>query len=153
MKYLVVSDTHGGRSALEELLYTGNYDGFIHLGDGAKEASEVSDLFPDKIFLGVTGNCDYFVQDIPDERLSRVGGVMTLLCHGHRYGVKGGLGTLAARAKGAGCRAAFFGHTHIPVVKTLGGVLLLNPGSLTYGGSYAEVTVENGELVPKLLKK
>jgi len=152
MKYLVVSDTHGGRSALEELLYSGNYDGFIHLGDGAKEASEISDLFPDKIFLGVTGNCDYYQTDVPAERVARVGGVMTLLCHGHRYGVKGGLGTLAERAKMAGCRAAFFGHTHIPVVKTLGGVLLLNPGSLTYGGSYAEVTVENGELVPKLLK-
>jgi len=151
MKYLVVSDTHGERSMLERLMYAGQYDGLIHLGDGVKEASEVADLFPDRIFLGVFGNCDFYTGDFEAELTPSLGGVKTFLCHGHRYGVKGGIGTLVTRAKAEGCRAAFFGHTHVPCLRTVGGILLLNPGSLAFGGSYAEVTVENGELKPVLL--
>ncbi|MBP5270380.1 MAG: metallophosphoesterase family protein [Clostridia bacterium] len=151
MKYLLVSDTHGNRSRLEELLAAGDYDGFIHLGDGIAEAEQTSGFYPEKIFIGVCGNCDFSAGE-PVERVSRVRGVPVFICHGHKYGVKGGLVRLAAAAAARGCRAAFYGHTHAPCVKMKDGVLLVNPGTLGYCGEYAVITVIDGEIIPELKK-
>ena len=65
-----------------------------------------------------------------------------LLTHGHRYGVKNGLGGLLNRAAQEGADIVLFGHTHQPMTETvpsgtvLGGVTidrpirLFNPGSI-----------------------
>ena len=46
--------------------------------------------------------------------------------------------------------AALFGHTHVPVNRTEEGVLLLNPGSIGYGGTYALLTEKDGKLSAEL---
>ena len=55
-----------------------------------------------------------------------------LLTHGHSYGVSMGREGLAEEAKSRGCDVAMFGHTHRPFLETVKGVLLVNPGSLSY---------------------
>ena len=152
MKFLIVSDTHGNRSSLETLLSTEKFDGFLHLGDGAREAAEISGLFPGLIFLGVTGNCDFYSADLPAERIASVGGVPSLLCHGHKYGVKGGYGTLVSHARAVGVKTVFFGHTHLPVIREYGGILLVNPGSLGFSGSYAVAETEDGKMKAELFR-
>ncbi len=152
MKFLIVSDTHGNRSSLETLLSSEKFDGFLHLGDGAREAAEVSGLFPGLIFLGVTGNCDFDTAGLPAERIASVGGVPSILCHGHRYGVKLGYGTLISHARALGVRAVFCGHTHIPVIREYRGILLVNPGSLGFSGSYAVAETEDGKIKAELFR-
>ena len=49
-------------------------------------------------------------------------------------------------AEQSGCKAALFGHTHVPVNRTEEGILLLNPGSIGYGGTYALLTERDGRL-------
>jgi putative phosphoesterase len=70
------------------------------------------------------------------------------LTHGHRQSVKSGLSNLLYRTLELECKAAIFGHTHIPCMEFAEGVHLLNPGSLTrpLGGrpSYALLTLEKG---------
>ena len=67
---------------------------------------------------------------------------------------KSGLETLAARAKELACDVALYGHTHTPLISEVGGVTLVNPGSLRFdvgaGGSYAYLVV-NGKKVTAVL--
>ena len=50
-----------------------------------------------------------------------------------------------------------FGHTHMPFCETLGGVLFLNPGSVTqprgdYRPSMVRLTIDHGKITPKLIE-
>lgn len=60
------------------------------------------------------------------------------------------------KARMAGAQAVCFGHSHIPFLTWEEGILLLNPGSLSRPRSCSQsgcalLTVENGDIVPKLL--
>ena len=69
------------------------------------------------------------------------------LTHGHLFGVKSGLDTLAAAAKDMGAQLALFGHTHQALLEERNGVTLLNPGAAGRFGrsSYAVVELANGK--------
>ena len=50
-----------------------------------------------------------------------------------------------------------FGHTHQPFCETLGGILFLNPGSVTqpredYRPSMVHLTIDNGKITPKFIE-
>ena len=50
-----------------------------------------------------------------------------------------------------------FGHTHMPFCETLGGVLFLNPGSVTqprgdYQPSMVRLTIDHGKITPKFIE-
>ena len=50
-----------------------------------------------------------------------------------------------------------FGHTHMPFSETLGGVLFLNPGSVTqprgdYRPSMVRLTIDHGKITPKFIE-
>jgi len=50
-----------------------------------------------------------------------------------------------------------FGHTHMPFCETLGGILFLNPGSVTqprgdYRPSMVRLTIDNGKITPKFIE-
>ena len=50
-----------------------------------------------------------------------------------------------------------FGHTHMPFCETLGGVLFLNPGSVTqprgdYRPSMIRLTIDHGKITPKFIE-
>ena len=88
-----------------------------------------------KAFVAVHGNCDGpFSGGLRDEEILDLEGHRILLCHGHRYGVKGGLGHLIASAKRQGADIALFGHTHERHEEYLPeyGLWLFNPGALSY---------------------
>ncbi len=131
--FIVISDSHGRRAALRKLypLFAEN-DYIIHLGDGASDMSECRHAFPGKVFVA-EGNCDFSSGE--EEFVLEEEGVRVFCCHGHRYGVKGELSRLAARAKELGCSVALYGHTHRADIREEGGVLCVNPGAL---GSYSE---------------
>lgn len=143
-KIVIISDSHGNGKGIEKLrgLIAEN-DYCIHLGDGVGDIRAIAGEYPDKIYF-CAGNCDFFAH-YPEEGILDVEGVRILYCHGHRYGVKSGLGTLAIKAKTVGADIALYGHTHTPMITEQDGVTLINPGSIRFsvgeGGSYCYLVV------------
>lgn len=141
MKYLVMSDTHG--SIAEAKAVYGNHknvNGIIHLGDYEKDALRLEHELGIPV-ISVKGNLDgshsyddYLILNTEFGKL--------YLTHGHMEGVKYDPNNLLYKATSLGCKAALFGHTHMPLYQDFGGVYLLNPGSIPYPrggklGSYA----------------
>ena len=127
MKVLIVSDTHGQDENLEEtVLREAPFDYLIHCGDveGREIFIEALAECPCTI---VAGNNDFFT-DLPyDEEVT------------------------LENAQAKGCKIAMYGHTHMPVIENEDGILVINPGSLTYPRqrgrrpSYAVMQIEEGK--------
>ncbi len=153
-KLIVVSDTHGNKKGLERLepLVAEN-DYVLHLGDGAGDMREINAKYPEKAYV-CKGNCDYFAV-YPDYGVLEIEYLRVLYTHGHNYGVKSNLYTLAREAKKQGCQIALYGHTHTADITELDGVLLINPGSLKRpvgeGGSYAYIVINKDKCTPVLV--
>ena len=146
MKFFVISDTHGRLGPAEEI-YKGlsGIDRVIHLGDYERDGQ----LLAKKIgvpVISLKGNMDgSYSKD--DYRILETEYGKIYLAHGHVESVKQGPDCLLYKASSLGCRAALFGHTHVPVFEEHKGMYLLNPGSLTdprggRSGSYAVMTTE-----------
>lgn len=125
-------------------------DALFFLGDGVRDAESVERGIS-QLFL-VRGNCDFLASDLPEEELLRFEGHTILLTHGHRYGVKSGVGALIRYAAERDADLVLFGHTHtpasetVPAGETVGGkilsrpMILFNPGSIG-AGSFGTLTL------------
>jgi len=147
MKLLVISDSHGRLSALQEVAALCNRDktfaGVIHLGDFERDARYIQKLIKQPVY-SVCGNCDWGSRGDSD-LVQMFDGVRILMTHGHAYRVKMYLLPLAYRAQEIEVRAALFGHTHAQFMGYEAGVLLLNPGALQ-NEKCAVLTIEKGEI-------
>ena len=147
-KLLVLSDSHGGRDAIERILKaeSKNIDALIFLGDGLRDLELALTKYPRLRAYSVAGNCDYGALE-PTDGLAAFDGVVIFYTHGHMYGVKYDLDTLADAAAARGADVALFGHTHRrELVRGVGtAATVFNPGSLRDGGSYGVITIENGK--------
>jgi putative phosphoesterase len=153
-KIIVVSDTHGSKKGLDSIrALIAENDCLVHLGDGAYDVRELQSETPDKFYV-VRGNCDFF-SPLPEEWELEIERVKIYVCHGHKYGVKSSLISLAREAKRRGCQVAFYGHTHDALISEIDGVTLINPGSFKRpvgeGGSYAYVVIEKEKVTPVLV--
>lgn len=153
-KLVIISDTHGKTSGIESLrqiLEENDY--IVHLGDGAGEARTLFSKYPEKTYF-CAGNCD-FAPHFPLEGEISIEGVKIFYCHGHKYGVKSGLGLLAREAKNRDCDVALYGHTHTALISEIDGVTLINPGSLSRkageGGSYCYLVVNGSKITPVIV--
>ena len=147
MKLLVLSDSHGNLSHMEEAVLRVRPRMILHLGDCWRDGEKLRDLFPDIPFHQVPGNCDYR-PDEPAERLLFLEDKRVLMCHGHTYGVKQTLLNAGYAAEEQNLDLFLFGHTHKPLVDMRGKTLFLNPGSIGdhFRPFYGVVTLENGRL-------
>ena len=133
MKILIVSDTHRRDENLKRVIQeTAPIDMLIHLGDA--EGSEA--FIPEWVNPGcqmqmVRGNNDFF-SALDKEREITVGTYKILLTHGHYYNVSLGTEQLAEEARARNFDIAMFGHTHRPYFNDERGIIVLNPGSLSY---------------------
>lgn len=133
MKILIVSDTHRRDENLKLVIKENiPMDMLIHLGD-----AEGSDYYipewvnPECRMEMVLGNNDFFSK-LDREREIEIKGHRIFITHGHYYGVSMGPEGLADEARSRGCDIAMYGHTHKPYLGKIGGVTVLNPGSLSY---------------------
>ena len=55
-----------------------------------------------------------------------------MLTHGHYYNVSLGIERLEQEAADRGLDIAMYGHTHKPFYEVHNGIIILNPGSLSY---------------------
>lgn len=131
MKVLIVSDTHGRNSGYLDLLENHEkMDMVIHCGDVEGSAYLISESAGCKTVI-VQGNNDYF-SDLPGEMIVKLGKYKALVTHGHSYYVNMGHDHLVREAKKRKVDMVIYGHTHRPVISKENGILVLNPGSLTY---------------------
>ncbi|MBO6133245.1 MAG: metallophosphoesterase [Lachnospiraceae bacterium] len=131
MRILIVSDSHGRHENLERFVRkTAPIDMMIHCGDaeGREEAIEEIAGCPLEI---VAGNNDFFTT-LPKEKEFMVGRYRIFLTHGHYYYISMGPERLAEEAESRGVDIVMCGHTHKPMVERINGLILVNPGSVSY---------------------
>ena len=151
-KLLILSDSHGGRDAIERILKAEreNIDALVFLGDGLRDLELALTKYPRLRTYAVAGNCDFGALE-PYDGLAAFDQVIIFYTHGHMYGVKYDLDTLADAASARGAQVALFGHTHIPLAENRGGVFLFNPGSCgrcyTGADTYGILTLDAGKVV------
>lgn len=128
MKYLVVSDNHGDRQILVDILNKrkDEVDYFFHCGDSELPSND--ELFA--TYQVVTGNCDYdpgFKEQLTIETTrDRI-----YMTHGHLSNVRFGLTQLMVEAEAADANIILFGHTHQIGCEVVNQRLYLNPGSIS----------------------
>lgn len=130
VKLLAISDTHlagvdDELSAIVERLGQ-SADVIVHAGDYT--SPEVVDYLSGYPFAGVAGNMD------PHDVCQRLPMKRVVKARGFRIGLIHGFGSLAGLMERVGAEfgavdAVVFGHSHSPLVKVVGGVLFVNPGS------------------------
>lgn len=172
MDVLVISDTHGKRYAIEQVLGQLNFrpSTVLFLGDGLRDLSVItgSDRYEDVSVFSVAGNCDgsiLFPADEPEVRTVILGHCRVVMMHGHTFDVKWGLSEAIAYAAKKEADVLLYGHTHGPYEKTFpegellrdGTVLskpllVANPGSLGsphYGQrpSFGVLTIRDGAIL------
>ena len=131
MRTLIVSDTHGRHEGLELALKREKpVDLLVHLGDIGNYA-DYYEALADCPLEAVAGNND-FSMDLPGEQVINIDGFRIFMTHGHYYSVNYDLGELVRAAAAHDCTFAMFGHIHRPVMTTIDGITVLNPGSLSY---------------------
>lgn len=149
MKYLVLSDSHTRRSALEKIISShADCDAVIFCGDGASDIEKAKEAHPETEFICVRGNCD-ILSSSPEFYDFETEGVRVALLHGHTAGAKYGDGGLIRTAKDGGYSLVIHGHTHTPRADYFGGekpFYLFNPGAVS-DGSYGIAVIKDGQIL------
>ena len=105
-------------------------DMVIHCGDAEGSEYLLQEAAGCPLHI-VMGNNDFF-SDLPREIETEIGKNRVLITHGHYYCVSTGYELLKDEALSRGFDLVMYGHTHRPVVDESDGIVVLNPGSLTY---------------------
>lgn len=135
----IISDTHGLLRPQAERGLTG-VDHIIHAGDIGRP-DIVDALRWIAPVTAIRGNVDRgeWARDYPDTNLVRLAGKSIYVLHD--------LKTLKAE-RGAGIDVIISGHSHVPKIDTVGGVLYLNPGSAGPRRFKLPITLATLELTP-----
>lgn len=145
MKVLVFSDSHGALPFANEILRKeSECETVFFLGDGIDEAEKMRDRYPDKKFIIVKGNNDWYSQ-ADTEAYKYIDGVTIMACHGHKFNVRFALRDLLTSAQSVRANVALYGHTHKSGMYNdpVTGICAINPGALCEG-KYAVLMVEKG---------
>ena len=153
MRILVVSDTHGDLYALQHAIQTQpKAEIVLHLGDGEEEFLRLKSQYPEKMMVGVRGNCDFGSQ-LPWEEELTAEGKRIFFTHGYTYQVKMTLYELERAARQRKADIALYGHTHQADIDYRDGRYLMNPGSLHGSfGTYGTIDITPAGLVPNIVK-
>lgn len=157
MRILVLSDSHGRVSLLERAIESQPTARHIFfLGDNTKDVLKIQELYPDRVFHTVRGNCD-FSSMYPEEETVCIEGVRIFYCHGHTALVKHGTEIMLGKTEQAGAKIGLFGHTHSSSVLYDRGIYLVNPGSVGSprdgAASYAVIDITKRGIMPIIIKE
>ena len=144
MRILVLSDSHRHIANLVEAISNEPTAEIIYfLGDGTYEMDEVREIFKEKMFVVVRGNCD-FMDTVPLCDIRNVDTCKIYVSHGATENVKLSYIGIKRAAKENNCNIALFGHTHEKYYSYEDGLHLFNPGSIK-DGNYGVIDImENG---------
>ncbi|MDD4084765.1 MAG: metallophosphoesterase [Acholeplasmataceae bacterium] len=129
MRIGITGDTHGSKTAMRLLLkISPPVDYWLHTGDYGQDGSFLAaeTKLP---LIAVAGNTDPMANRANVDELFSLEGSRIWLTHGHNYMHGYETGEIAWWARRLEADIAVFGHTHVPLVKWYGQILLVNPGS------------------------
>lgn len=158
MKIVVFSDSHRIKSAMLGVVETESPETIIHLGDHDKDSEVILSTYPDIPTRCVRGNCDYSSSANEIDKFV-LAGKKFFITHGHLFSVKTGLSSITRAAVDDETDILLFGHTHIPYSAELDNLIIINPGSIGIGQTYAVLDIKNGTVkyelktVPNLNKE
>ena len=130
MKVLIVSDTHRKNDNYFKVVELHKPDLVIHCGDAEGSEYVLTEAVDCPVQI-VLGNNDFFSY-LPRELDLKIESLKVWVTHGHNYYVSMGNQILKQEAAVRGADIVLYGHTHRPVVDQSGGVIAVNPGSLSY---------------------
>ena len=154
----MLSDTHGGVADLKTVFNwakehtptNGTIYSAVFLGDGISDLQSATNATGFSCdWKLVRGNNDYGYS-VPEAAVFDFAENRFFICHGHRHSLYGGYHTLIAAAHSIRANVALFGHSHVPLQKTVDGILLINPGSVSrprsrIGATFAVIECTEGE--------
>jgi len=159
MKIAVLSDTHIPIVAqdLPKQVYDGiaGVDLILHAGDivDLEVINRLSKIAPVKAVYGNMDG-DQITSMLPKKDVIKIDSLSIGLIHG--WGAPSSLIELVTK-EFKGVDAIIFGHSHIPLSQIKNGILYFNPGSPTDRifapyNSYGILEIENGKIIPKIIK-
>lgn len=152
MKALVFSDSHGSTQKMfNAITLHSDIDTIFFLGDGLRDIEKLEKIFPNKKYIKVCGNCDFYPLE-KDVAYKYIDGNTIVAAHGHKFDVKLTLSHLAEHVKSVLGNTALYGHTHTPEFHydENKDIYFLNPGSIGIG-SYAIAEFTKNEVTASLL--
>lgn len=131
MKILIVSDTHRNEDNLIKVLeMEKSLDLLIHCGDVEGAEYEIENYAGCKTVF-VAGNNDFFSR-LPREVQIQVENYNIWVTHGHNYYVNTNPDYIKKEAKIRNVDIVMYGHTHRPIIEKMDGLIVINPGSISY---------------------
>lgn len=131
MRILIISDTHRRDDIFFRVMEKERpVNMLIHAGD-VEGSEDFYEAMGECEFHCVAGNNDFFSM-LPMEEEFYIGTNKVFLTHGHQYRISVNEDLILDEAKSRGANILIYGHTHRPVADWRGGILVMNPGSLTY---------------------
>ena len=127
IKVLVMSDSHGAKATMLEIIYAEEPNLIIHLGDYAKDCDAIEKNFPDIPLRRIRGNGD-FTSTAPVDDIFILENRVFFATHGHTHSVKSGLSRLINHTKSVNAEVVLFGHTHLPHCDVSENFATINPG-------------------------
>jgi putative phosphoesterase len=138
----LISDTHGLMRA-EALAALHGVELILHAGDVGRQSvlCELEGIAPVR---AVYGNVDDPMFGLPQRLALTLGGLRVHVSHGHELGSP----SPEKLAREYAADVIVFGHTHKPVIQTVGTTLIVNPGAagprrFSLQPSVALLTIEN----------
>ncbi len=129
MKIGITGDTHGSMQSLRRVIAAAPpVEQWLHTGDYGRDGLYLKEQTSLPV-LAVSGNCDAGDTSVNVDEFLYLEGYNIWLTHGHRYLHGGNPQELVWWAHRLEANIVVFGHTHVPMVKWYGDVLLVNPGS------------------------
>ena len=147
----LISDTHGlMRPEALAALYGADF--ILHAGDvgGQSILRELGGIAP---VQAVFGNVDDPVLGLPQRLTLTLGGLKIHVSHGHELGSP----TPQRLAARYAADVIVFGHTHRPLIQTVGTTLVVNPGGagarrFNLQPSVALLTLADGQAAARLIE-
>ena len=129
MRILVLSDSHGSEDNMLRAVEKSAPGLIIHLGDCVRDTYSL-----ERACLNIPL---WRVRGMPESGLEEVDGVRIFFAHGHRHNVKLNMDSFCNSVCFSGAALGLYGHTHRARWNRIGGMEILNPGSI---GDYLHPT-------------
>jgi len=162
MRIFVFSDTHGDTTGMDLVISRAAPDMIIHCGDGADDAAEIHQKYPNIEMYIVRGNSDKYF-DVEQEKYLHIMGHTIYYTHGDTFNHGKGVtrsdseSEIVRYARQHGADIVLHGHTHIAMFSFENGVYLMNPGSASlkkpndYRPSFGCIELFEGNVIVKIL--
>ncbi|MCR5509210.1 MAG: metallophosphoesterase [Lachnospiraceae bacterium] len=130
MKILIVSDTHGYEDNMWKAIYREEpFDMFVHCGDIEHMPAEIKRYLTCPVYV-VKGNNDYMLR-LPETERFEIGDKRVILTHGHKHNIYRNQDAMFYYGQENNADIVMFGHIHVPVIASVGGITIVNPGSIS----------------------